>query len=177
MDTDYCFVFCQLFYRLLSLTHLVPKPQCLSIGFITKLVLLQQLLTRYAKWSYKNPSWKTTTKIMLETKLPIIFVKNVESGNDGSLLKINEKELWVGNGYLSNQGETKGRSDFMNHKDVQAPFCFSPQSFQNKRKENVVGKKMSVLASLDFESRIAMHQPFLRAFKNTLKACSSILPA
>jgi hypothetical protein len=63
---------------------------------------------------------------MLETKLPIIFVKNVESGNDGSLLKINEKELWVGNGYLSNQGETKGRSDFMNHKDVQAPFCFSP---------------------------------------------------
>jgi hypothetical protein len=63
---------------------------------------------------------------MLDTKLPIIFVKNLKSGNDGSLLKIKEEELWVGNGYLSNQGETKGRSDFMSHKDVQPPFCFSP---------------------------------------------------
>jgi hypothetical protein len=63
---------------------------------------------------------------MLETKLPIISIKNLESGNDGSLLEIKEEELWVGNGYLSNQGETKGRSDLMSHKDVQHPICFSP---------------------------------------------------
>jgi hypothetical protein len=62
---------------------------------------------------------------MLEIKLPIIFVRSLESGNDGSLLEIKEEKLWVGNGYLSNEGETKGRSDFMSHKDVQPPSCFS----------------------------------------------------
>jgi hypothetical protein len=63
---------------------------------------------------------------MLETKLPIISIKNLESGNDGSLLEIKEEELWVGNGHLSNQRETKGRSNLMSHKDVQPPICFSP---------------------------------------------------
>jgi hypothetical protein len=62
---------------------------------------------------------------MLEIKLPIIFVRSLESGNDGSLLEIKEEKLWVGNGYLSNEGETKGRSDFMSHKDVQPSSCFS----------------------------------------------------
>ncbi len=55
---------------------------------------------------------------MLETKLPIISIKRLESGNDESLLEIKEEELWVGNGYLSNQRETKGRSNLMSHKDV-----------------------------------------------------------
>jgi len=36
----------------------------------------------------------------------------------GIMLEIKEEELWVGSGYLSNEKETKGRSDFMNHKDV-----------------------------------------------------------
>jgi hypothetical protein len=62
---------------------------------------------------------------MLETKLPIISTRSLKSGNDGSLLEIKEEELWVGSGYLSNQGETKGRSDFMSHKDVQPSFCFN----------------------------------------------------
>jgi hypothetical protein len=34
------------------------------------------------------------------------------------LLEIKEEELWVGCGDLSNEGETKGRSNFMSHKDV-----------------------------------------------------------
>jgi hypothetical protein len=54
------------------------------------------------------------------------FSKSSESGNDGSLLEIKEEELWVGSGYLSNEGETKGRSDFMSHRDVQLPSYFSP---------------------------------------------------
>jgi len=41
------------------------------------------------------------------------------------LPKIKEEELWVGSGYLSNEGETKGRSDFMSHIDVQPPSCFN----------------------------------------------------
>jgi hypothetical protein len=42
------------------------------------------------------------------------------------LLEIKEEELWVGSGYLSNEGETKGRSDFMSHRDAQLPSCFNP---------------------------------------------------
>jgi hypothetical protein len=41
----------------------------------------------------------------------------------------------VGSGYLFNERETKGRSDFMSHKDVQLPSYFNPSSFQRKRKE------------------------------------------
>jgi hypothetical protein len=63
---------------------------------------------------------------MLETKLPIISSRSLESGNDGSLLEIKEEELWVGGEYLSNEGETKGRSDFISHTDVQPPSCFNP---------------------------------------------------
>jgi hypothetical protein len=50
---------------------------------------------------------------MLETKLPIISAKNSKSGNDGSLLEIKKEELWVGSGYLSNEGQTQGKSNFM----------------------------------------------------------------
>jgi hypothetical protein len=36
---------------------------------------------------------------LLETKLPTNYAKTSKSGNDGSLLEIEEKEqLWVGNG-------------------------------------------------------------------------------
>jgi len=63
---------------------------------------------------------------MLETKLPIVFAKNSKSGNDGSLLEIKKEKLWVGNGYLSNEGQTKGKSNFMSCKDVQPPSCFNP---------------------------------------------------
>jgi len=73
-----------------------------------------------------NPNWKTIPKIMVETKLPIVSTRSSKSGNDGTLLEIKEEELWVGNGYLSNEGETKGRNDLMNHKYVQLPSCFSP---------------------------------------------------
>jgi hypothetical protein len=41
------------------------------------------------------------------------------------LLEIKEKELWVGSGYLSNERETKAKSDFMSHKDVQFPSYFN----------------------------------------------------
>jgi hypothetical protein len=44
-----------------------------------------------------------------------------------------------------------------------------------ERGEKEVGKKMLVLTSLDFEFRIAMHWPFLRASRVALKVCSSIL--
>jgi len=63
---------------------------------------------------------------LLETKLPTIFTRTSKSGNDGSLLEIKEEELWVGNGYFSNEGETKGTSNLMSHRDVQLPSCFSP---------------------------------------------------
>jgi hypothetical protein len=62
---------------------------------------------------------------LVETKFPTISISSA-SGNDGSLLEIKEEKLWVGSGYLSNEGETKGRSDFMSHKDVQLPSYFSP---------------------------------------------------
>jgi hypothetical protein len=55
---------------------------------------------------------------LLETKLLTIFTRSSKGGNDGSLLKIKEEELWVGSRYLSNEGETKGRSYLMSHKDV-----------------------------------------------------------
>jgi len=73
---------------------------------------------------------------LLKTKLPTNSTKSSESGNDESLLKIKEEEkLWVVNGYFSNERETKGRSDFMSHKDVQLPSCFNPYSYQKKRKK------------------------------------------
>jgi hypothetical protein len=36
-------------------------------------------------------------------------------------------------------------------------------------KEKVVGKKMSISTSLDFESKIAVHSPFFKASKVALK--------
>jgi hypothetical protein len=54
------------------------------------------------------------------------FSRSSKSGNDGSLLEIKEEELWMGSGYFSNEGETKGRSDFMSDRDVQLPYYFSP---------------------------------------------------
>jgi hypothetical protein len=90
-------VFCKLVYRFLNWT---------------------QLFIRQAKQSCKNPSWRTIPKILVKTKLPTISTRSSKSGNDGSLLEIKEEELWVGSGYLSNDGETKGRSDLMSHKDV-----------------------------------------------------------
>jgi hypothetical protein len=56
---------------------------------------------------------------LVKTKLLTIYVKSSKSGNDGNLLEIKEdEELWVGSGYLSNEGENKGRSDIMSHRDV-----------------------------------------------------------
>jgi hypothetical protein len=72
---------------------------------------------------------------MVETKLLTISTRSSESGNDASLLEIKEEELWVGSGYLSNEGETTGRSDLMSHKNVHLPSCFSPESSQRKRRE------------------------------------------
>jgi hypothetical protein len=63
---------------------------------------------------------------MLETKLPIVSAKNSKNGNDGSLLEIKKEELWVGSGYLSNEGQTKGKSNFMSCRYVQLPSCFNP---------------------------------------------------
>jgi hypothetical protein len=48
--------------------------------------------------------------------------------------------------------------------------------FRERGKKKVVGKKRLVSTFLDFESRIAMHWPFLKACKVALKACSSVLP-
>jgi hypothetical protein len=47
--------------------------------------------------------------------------------------------------------------------------------FSKKDERKVVGKKMSISTSLDFESKIAMHSPFLKASKAALKVCFSIL--
>jgi hypothetical protein len=64
---------------------------------------------------------------LLETKLPTNYARSSKTGNDGSLMEIKEKEeLWVGNGYLSNEREIKGKSDLINHRDVHLPSCFSP---------------------------------------------------
>jgi 2C-methyl-D-erythritol 2,4-cyclodiphosphate synthase len=64
---------------------------------------------------------------LLKTKLPINFARSSKRGNDGSLLEIKEEEeLWVGNVYLSNEKETKGKSDLMNHRDVYLHSCCSP---------------------------------------------------
>jgi hypothetical protein len=46
------------------------------------------------------------------------FSISSENGNDGNLLEIKKEELWVGSGYLSNEGENKGRNRFMSHIDV-----------------------------------------------------------
>jgi len=59
---------------------------------------------------------------LLKTKLPTNYAKSFNCGNDGNLLEIKlKKELWVGNGYLSNERETKGKSDLMSHRDVHFP--------------------------------------------------------
>jgi hypothetical protein len=47
--------------------------------------------------------------------------------------------------------------------------------FSNKKEREIVEKKRSVLASLDSESRIAMHLFFLKVSRVALKAYSSIL--
>ncbi len=89
----------------------------------------EQILTRQAKQSYKNPSWRTIPKIMVETKLPIVSPRSSKTENDGNLLEIKEEELWVGIGYLSYEGETIGRIDLMSHKDVQLRSYLSLDSF------------------------------------------------
>jgi hypothetical protein len=59
---------------------------------------------------------------LVKAKLQTIYVRSLESGNDRNLLEIKEdEELRVGSGYLSNEGETKGRSDLMSHIDLQLP--------------------------------------------------------
>jgi hypothetical protein len=64
---------------------------------------------------------------LLKTKLPTNYIRSSKRGNDGSLLEIKEEEeLWVGNGYLSNERETKGKSNLMSHRDVHLPSCFNP---------------------------------------------------
>jgi hypothetical protein len=72
---------------------------------------------------------------MVETKLLNVSTRSSESGNDTSLLEIKEEELWVGSGYLSNEGETTCRSDLMSHKNVHLPSCFSPKSYERERRE------------------------------------------
>jgi hypothetical protein len=57
-----------------------------------------------------------------------------------------------------------------------SPLASVLQIFRKRGKRKVIGKKRSVMAFLDFESRIAMHWPFFKAFKVALKAWSSILP-
>jgi hypothetical protein len=47
--------------------------------------------------------------------------------------------------------------------------------FKERGEKEATRKKRSLLASLDFESKIAMHWPFLRAFRTTFKVCSSKL--
>jgi hypothetical protein len=73
-------------------------------------VLSYQLLIKKAKHNSKNPNWKITPKILIETKLPTVFTRSLKSGNDGSLLEIKEEELWVGSGYLSNEREPKAQA-------------------------------------------------------------------
>jgi hypothetical protein len=47
--------------------------------------------------------------------------------------------------------------------------------FKERGEKEATRKKRSISASLDFESKIAMHRPFLRACRTKLKVCSSIL--
>jgi hypothetical protein len=64
---------------------------------------------------------------LVKTKLPTNSVRSSKHGNDGSWLEIIKKEeLWVGNGYLSNERETKGKSNLMSHRDVHLPSCYNP---------------------------------------------------
>jgi hypothetical protein len=56
-----------------------------------------------------------------------------------------------------------------------SPLTLVLKVFKEIGKREVVGKKRSILTSLDFESRIAMHLLFLKILKIALKACSSIL--
>jgi hypothetical protein len=46
---------------------------------------------------------------------------------------------------------------------------------KERGEKRILGKKRLVLASLDFESKIAMHWPFLRASRVALQVCFSIL--
>jgi hypothetical protein len=56
---------------------------------------------------------------LVKTKFLTIYVRSSKSGNDGNLLEIkDDKKLWVGSGYLLNEGETKGRNDLMSHRNV-----------------------------------------------------------
>jgi hypothetical protein len=70
----------------------------------------------------------------------------------------------VGSGYLSNEGETKGRSNFMSHKEYNSPFTLVFKVFKERGKRKVVGKKRLVLAFLDFESMIANALAFPQGF-------------
>jgi hypothetical protein len=64
---------------------------------------------------------------LVKTKLPTNSARSSKRGNDGSWLEIIKKEeLWVGNGYLSNERETKGKSNLMSHRDVHLPSCYNP---------------------------------------------------
>jgi hypothetical protein len=55
-----------------------------------------------------------------------------------------------------------------------SPLVLILRVFKKRGEREVVGKKRLVLASLDFEFRIAMHLPFLKVLR-ACKACSSIL--
>jgi hypothetical protein len=56
-----------------------------------------------------------------------------------------------------------------------SPLALVLRVLKERGERKVVGKKRLVLASLDYESRIAMHLLFLKVSKATLKACSSLL--
>jgi hypothetical protein len=64
---------------------------------------------------------------LVKTKFLTTYVRSLKSGNDGSLLEIKKDEkLWLGSGYLLNEGKTKGRNDLMSNKNVQFLSCFNP---------------------------------------------------
>jgi len=56
-----------------------------------------------------------------------------------------------------------------------SPLVLIFKVFKEIREREVGGKKRSILASLDSESRIVMHLLFPKVSKVALKACSSIL--
>ncbi len=113
---------------------------------------------------------------MLETKLPTNYAKTSKSGNDGSLLEIEEEEqLWVGNGTSPMKRKSKVKATSWTIEMYNSPLALVLWVLRERGKIKVATKKRSILTSLDSKSKIAMHWPFLMAFRATLKACSSIL--
>ncbi len=113
---------------------------------------------------------------MVKTKLPTNSARSSKRGYDGSWLEIIKKEeLWVGNGYLSNERETKGKSNLMSHREYTSLHATILKLLRKRGKIETTRNKRLVSISLHFESKITMHWPFLMAFRATLKAWSSIL--